>query len=639
MLSLQMYESVFNRGPTGNYLLSPIPEFTILAVNDVFLQASGRKREDLVGISLFVAFPSNPNDVEDFGESALRESIKRTIATGITQTMPVRRYPISVTLANGEIAFEERFWSAVNTPVFDDQGMLVCISHSTTDITDKVRADLALRQSESRLRALTNVTADVVYRMSPDWSEMYQLEGRGFLKDAQDNQPFVLSNYVFAEDAPLVQATIDEAIRSKSVFELEHRVVRADGSCGWTYSKAVPMRDEQGEIFEWIGAASDITNRHLTEEKLKDANRRKDEFLAMLAHELRNPLAPISAAAELLQRTHLDEERMRKTSLIIGRQVKHMTSLVDDLLDVSRVTRGLVEFDKSCVDIRHIITDAVEQVTPLITAHHHQLDVHTASQIPLVIGDRKRLVQIIVNLLNNAAKYTPDGGTITVNTEVGTDQIHITISDNGVGMSPELVSNAFDLFSQAQRTSDRSSGGLGLGLALVKSLVELHHGSVVCESAGIGKGSKFLLHVPRVMALDPTCAEAVAGIAAITTGSLRVMVVDDNEDAASMLAMLLETVGYEVLVEHESRRALDHAKAAVPQVFLLDIGLPDMDGNELARQLRLQPETTDALLIAVTGYGQEDDRARTRAAGFDHHLVKPIDTNALLTILAEIAEA
>ena len=605
-------------------------------MNDALLRACGRTREALVGVGLFEAFPGNPNDPKDSGEPALRRSIERVIATGTAQALPVQRYPIAVVDANGEVGYEERFWSAANTPIFDSAGTLLCISHTTTDITDNVRSDAALLESESRLPALIHATADVVYRMSPDWTQMYQLDGRGFLKDADDAQPFFISDYVFAGDQALVQSVIDAAVRSGTAFRLEHRVVRADGSCGWTSSKAVPMRDAQGTIYEWIGAASDITDRRLAEEKLKDASRRKDEFLAMLSHELRNPLAPISAAAEMLQIAKLDADRMHHTSLVIDRQVKHMTSLIDDLLDVSRVTRGLDELDTACVDIMQVITDAVEQVAPLIKAHRHQLALSTSPHLPKVMGDKKRLVQVLVNLLNNAAKYTPDGGTIAVNTEVCDAQVMITIIDNGVGMGPELLASAFDLFSQAQRSSDQSSGGLGLGLALVKSLVELHHGTVECDIAGAGKGSKFVLRLPRVATYEQARSEQPSVAPPPVAASIRVMVVDDNEDAASMLAMLLEATGYEVLIETSSQQALAHACLEPPRVFLLDIGLPDMDGNEFAKQLRAQPQTADAVLIAITGYGQESDRAQTHAAGFDHHLVKPIDSRELLQIFADV---
>lgn len=638
MNSPLIYESVFNGGPIGNYLLSPTPEAIILAVNDAFLNASSRRREELIGVSLFDAFPGNPQDPEDTGEAALRRSIQRAIASGVAQTMPVQRYPIRVVLPNGEAGYEERFWSATNTPIFDNNGKLLCISHTTTDITDKVNADTALRESEGRLRALISATADVVYRMSADWKQMHQLEGRGFLKDTAGVGEYVLNDYVPSEDQEMVQNFINQAIRNKSVFALEHRVRRADESYGWTYSRAVPMLDADGEIYEWIGAASDITERKRAEQKLKDADRRKDEFLAMLAHELRNPLAPIGAAAELLQLVKLDEERVRKTSQVINRQVKHMTSLVDDLLDVSRVTRGLVELDKEPIDVSHVVTDAIEQVAPMFRSWQHHFALHMTPDATIVLGDKKRLVQVLANILNNAAKYTPEGGTIELRTKVNDAHVVIEIADTGIGMAPELVARAFDLFTQAERTVDRSSGGLGLGLALVKSLVELHHGTVSCESAGIGTGTKFTIFLPRLLVHEAHGNHPQTGGEQDKMLPLRILVVDDNVDAATMLAMLLEASGHRVMVEHGARRALEQAKAYKPQVCLLDIGLPEIDGNELAQRLRAQAETAKSVLVAVTGYGQEKDRQQALAAGFDHHLVKPVDTGMLAALLAKVGD-
>lgn len=637
MLTPSLFESVFNTSPIGNYLLSPTPEATILAVNDTFLKASSRTREELVGKSLFEAFPMNPDDPADTGESDLRRSFARVIETGKPDSLPAQRYPIRVELPNGEVGYEERFWSAVSTPIFGDDGRIQCISHSTSDVTGQVRSAAALRDSERRFRALVNATADVVYRMSPDWTQIRQLEGRGFIKDTTDPLEFWLDEYIPVEDQELVHNTIREAIEGRKVFELEHRVFRVDGSCGWTLSRAVPMVDASGAIYEWIGAASDITERKEAEEKLKEADRRKDEFLAMLAHELRNPLAPIGAAAELLQLANLNEERVRQTSQIIGRQVLHMSHLIDDLLDVSRVTRGLVKLEKTPLDIRHILMDAVEQVTPLIRARRHHLALHLPPDATTVTGDEKRLVQVMTNILTNAAKYTPEGGMLELRADVQASHVLIAVIDNGIGMAPEMAARAFDLFSQAERTPDRSSEGLGLGLALVKSLVELHGGTVSCESRGIGQGSRFTVCLPRLPVQDGR--DSSHGPGSGTQGAsdaLRVMVVDDNIDAATMLAMLLEAMGHQVLVEERPGRALELARKTLPQVCLLDIGLPDMDGNALAQRLRAQPETAAAVLIAVTGYGQESDRERSFAAGFDHYLVKPIDTKKLYPILAGI---
>jgi signal transduction histidine kinase len=632
MLPTNLFESVFNRSPFGHYLLSPTPEATILAVNDAFLKASARTRTELVGLSLFTAFPNNPADPADFGEALLRDSLARVRASGRPDTLPALRYPIPVVLPNGETGFEERFWTATSTPIFGADGELVCISHSNIDVTDQVNSEAAVRESEKRFRALTNATADVIYRMSADWSEMRRLEGRGFMKDTDSPTGNWLDDYIPPGDHTLVQAGIARAMQDSAVLELEHRVWRSDGSCGWTLSRAVPMFDAAGELYEWIGAASDISERKAWEDKLREADRRKDEFLAMLSHELRNPLAPIGAAAELLQRTKLDDGMLKRTSQIIGRQVKHMTALIDDLLDVSRVTRGLVELDQTALDVGAVLHEAVEQVMPLIDSRGHALALNLPPHGTQVLGDRKRLVQVVANLLGNAAKYTPEGGRLAVTAFAHGDRLHIDVLDNGIGMAPELAARAFDLFTQAERSSDRSSGGLGLGLALVKSLIELHGGEVACQSAGMGQGSRFsvclpLLHVPEAAA---PMNDAQPGA---DTAPLRVLVVDDNVDAAVMLAMLLEANGHQVQVEHDPLEALAATLANPPQVCLLDIGLPGIDGLELARRLRARPGTAHALLIAITGYGQESDRQQILQAGFDHHLVKPIDIAQLYTLL------
>ena len=397
----------------------------------------------------------------------------------------------------------------------------------------------------------------------------------------------------------------------------------------------VPVIGPNGEVEAIAGTTRDVTERKENEDSLRESNRRKDEFLAMLAHELRNPLAPINAAAQALGVLELDEERVREASAIICRQVRHMTGLIDDLLDVSRVTRGLIVLDKAPHDVKEIIYNALEQVRPLIESHHHHLTLDLGAEPAYMLGDEKRLVQIASNLLNNAAKYTPNGGSIHLSMETAKNHIAIHIQDNGIGIAPELQPHIFELFTQAERTADRSQGGLGIGLAVVKNLAEMHGGKVVCLSEGVGKGCRFTLTFPRLHQAE----SSAPGQPNITTTQKatrkrRILVVDDNADAATMLALHLELMGHEVLIEHSGGRALERAALENPDVYILDIGLPDMDGNELARRLRGREETGGTLLIAVTGYGQEQDKLGSREAGFDHHLVKPVDTRDLLKLIA-----
>ncbi|SNT37368.1 His Kinase A (phospho-acceptor) domain-containing protein [Noviherbaspirillum humi] len=370
--------------------------------------------------------------------------------------------------------------------------------------------------------------------------------------------------------------------------------------------------------------------------EMREIDRRKDEFLAMLAHELRNPLAPIGAASDLLRVAQFDPIRIQQTSEIIARQVKHMTSLIDDLLDASRVSRGLVKLERSQVDARQLVSSAVEQARPLIDARRHRLTVRTPPEAAMIHGDQKRLIQVISNLLNNASKYSPEGSNIMLSLDVELDKVIISVADDGIGMAQATIDHVFEMFTQAERTSDRSQGGLGIGLALVKSLVEQHDGTVSASSPGIGKGSQFAVHLPRLTKPQAhDVPDKLVSAAAAVTG-LRMLVVDDNVDAAHMLSLLLDAMGHETMVEHTAKSALERARKEMPEVCLLDIGLPDLDGNDLAKQLRAQPETAHSILVAITGYGQEQDRKKTAESGFDHHLVKPVNMEDLLRVMSEL---
>jgi signal transduction histidine kinase/CheY-like chemotaxis protein len=362
----------------------------------------------------------------------------------------------------------------------------------------------------------------------------------------------------------------------------------------------------------------------------------KDEFLAMLAHELRNPLAPISSSASLLSLQFAGEPRVRQASSIIGRQVRHMSRLVDDLLDVSRVTRGLIELRLATLDLRDIVTSALDQTRPLIEERRHSVLLDLPEAPAWVLGDQTRLIQAVANIVNNAAKYTPEGGHIDVILEAGVGELVLCVRDNGSGMPPELVPSVFELFTQGARTLARSQGGLGLGLALVKKLIELHGGAVHAHSAGVGQGSTFSITLPRAAEAPAPGQASPAPEPVRADKGVRVMVVDDNADAADSLATLLRTHGYATEVEYRGLAALEHAARDCPDVMLIDIGLPDLDGYRLAQRLRADPATSGAVLIAATGYGQARDREQALAAGFAHHLVKPIDMMALMRVLETV---
>jgi len=381
--------------------------------------------------------------------------------------------------------------------------------------------------------------------------------------------------------------------------------------------------------------AWEALERARAEQALLASNRMKDEFLAMLAHELRNPLAPISAAADLLALARLDADKVRSTSAIIRRQVAHMTGLVDDLLDVSRVTRGLVTLAREPLDVHEIVAAAVEQARPLLQARHHELLLDERPGQATVEGDRKRLVQVLANLLNNAAKYTAPWGRIALHVTRQADTVSISVVDNGMGMERDLASRAFELFAQGERNADRTQGGLGIGLALVRHLVELHGGSATAHSDGLGRGSTFSITLPAAGSGTPHAVAHTAAMALDASASrLQVLLVDDNTDAAAMLALIVEAAGHDVRVEHTAQAALHYASRHPVDACLLDIGLPDINGNELARRLRALPHMQHTLLVAVTGYGQASDRQVSQQAGFDHHFVKPVDSARLIGLLA-----
>jgi signal transduction histidine kinase/ActR/RegA family two-component response regulator len=410
------------------------------------------------------------------------------------------------------------------------------------------------------------------------------------------------------------------------------------------------MAIDNARLYEQAQKAAEERESLLTSERAARAeaermSKMKDEFLAMLAHELRNPLAPIGNAAELLTLRASTEPWLMQAGTIIKRQVAQMRHLLDDLLDVSRVTHGLVAIAKRRIDFKTVVTEALDQVRTAVEEKHHRLSVHLPTEPVYVDGDYFRLTQALANILNNAAKYTPESGDIKLalcNSANGL--VEICISDNGPGITPDLLPNVFELFTQGKRTLARSQGGVGLGLTLVKKLVELHGGTVAAYSAGVGKGSEFIIRLPT-SELDnqnvTNSGKEVVFSEALPLkqegGRLRIMVVDDNQDAADTLSRLLVGNGHAVMTAYTAESALTLAESEIPNVFLLDIGLPDMDGYELARQLRMRPSLAKSTLIAVTGYGQPEDRQRTTAAGFSHHLVKPADLVRLWTLLEQVA--
>ena len=425
----------------------------------------------------------------------------------------------------------------------------------------------------------------------------------------------------------------------------------SDGAVVWVESRGEPTLDADGSVVGFSGVVIDVTERRRAEEalreadrrkdellaSLREADRRKDEFLAMLAHELRNPLAPIRNALRLMARPGGPSAEDEDDRAIAERQVVHLTRLVDDLMDVSRITAGKIELRKEAVDLVAVARRAIESIAATIEARGHAFEVSLPDRpIPLE-ADPTRLEQVFWNLLSNAAKYTDPGGRIRLSAAREEDEAVVVVEDTGIGIDPSMLGRVFDMFVQADDRGDRSEGGLGLGLSLVKSLVALHGGRVEARSEGPGRGSTFVVRLP--VAREAAPARVAERRPNGQPPRRRILVVDDNVDAAVTLGKLLTRIyGQDVRVAHDGPSALRGAEEFRPEVVLLDIGMPGMDGYEVARRLRARPESSGVLLVALTGWGQESDRQRSRQAGIDHHLVKPVEPEVLRQILATRGE-
>ncbi len=522
----------------------------------------------------------------------------------------------------------------------EDVRLLKLIGEVFVNAWMRMRVEEALRESEARFHQLANATpqfvwtADAAGRVNYYSRQWYAFTGfpEGRVSDDADALSLMHPN-----DVQRSAERWRQSIRTGQPYENQLRLREGrTGEYRWHLSRAVPMRDGNGHIIEWFGITIDIHAQKQAEEALKDADQRKDEFLAMLAHELRNPLAPIRNAVHVLKlRGRPSGNTVHWAADLIDRQISHLARLVDDLLDVARITMGKIQLHREPVDLNAVLRRAAEVMDSSVKAHHHELTVLLPETPTWMEGDPARLIQVVDNLLNNAVKYTEDGGRIQLALEcAGGDEAVIRIRDSGVGIAPELLARIFEPFRQADHSLARAQGGLGLGLTLVHRLVEMHGGRVEAFSEGPGKGSEFRVYLPLADAGKQAAQDSTAAMhATMRAVSQRVLVVDDNQDVANSFAMLLNAMGHEVRVVYDGAAALEAVPDFQPDVILLDIGLPRMDGYEVARRLRAQYPTERLRLAAVTGYGQAADRERGREAGFDYHLVKPVTPEALEKVL------
>jgi PAS domain S-box-containing protein len=521
----------------------------------------------------------------------------------------------------------------------EDAGAITGAVLAQTDISDRVQAEADLRASEARFRTMTDAMPQMVWSALPDGYHDYfnrqWYDYTGLPAGTTDGEKW--AGVFHPQDQDEAWARWRHSLATGDDYEIHYRLRHHSGQYRWVLGRAVPVRDASGAIIRWLGTCTDIHEQRVaqdalekSERALRETGRRKDEFLAMLAHELRNPLAPISTASQLLM-LNPDPARVRVASEVITRQVRHMTELVDDLLDVSRVTRGLVHLEMDDVDLKETIVGAIEQVRPLIDARKHALRTRMTAAPIWVRGDRTRLTQVFANILNNAAKYTPEAGDLGVEIDLEDSLVVVRIRDNGQGIEAPLLPHIFELFTQAERTPDRAQGGLGIGLALVWSLVNLHGGSITADSEGAGHGSTFTVQLP---AITPAVArEAAPAAARADNGALDIVVVDDNVDAARTLQGLLEALGHRVRIFHRALDALEAISERPPAVAFLDIGLPDITGYELAKRIRARLGERGCVLSALSGYGQPQDVAASRLAGMDFHLIKPLDYARLREVL------
>ena len=529
----------------------------------------------------------------------------------------------------------ERWMAGKGAVILDVNGEPARLVGINLDITERKSAEQAIEESERAFRELADSMPQIVWSARADGTveyfnrQWYEFTGEPLGVNSREHRGKV----VHPDDRERAMLAWDRAVLTGTSMEVEYRFREAKtGHYRWHLGRAVPVRNDRGEIRRWFGTATDIHDQKMLQDTLRQADHRKDQFLAMLAHELRNPLSPLTIAADLIASETSLAPHIREMADVMIRQTAQLKRLIDDLLDVSRISTGRLELKRDRVDLRESIEAALDVSQPLILAAGHELNVQLPSAPAYVLGDKVRLTQVVGNLLINAAKYTPAGGHIRLGVATQGDRVLISVTDDGIGIPEDMLSHVFDLFTQVDSSTTRSQSGLGIGLTLVKTLVEMHGGQVAVDSRGPGAGSRFTVSLP---VSNGELATGLANSPERRPGQSRrrILIIDDNESASYLLGKLLTKLDQEVHVEASAVNALKSLHEFQPDIVISDIAMPEISGHQLARKIRSLPLARQPILVALTGYGQEDDRQASLDAGFDLHVTKPIDVATLKALL------
>jgi PAS domain S-box-containing protein len=597
------------------------PQGHVVSWNTGAQKLKGYTRDEIVGKHFSTFYP--PEDVQ---RGWPQEELRRALASGRFEDEGWRLRKDG-----------SRFWAnVVITPLYEAGGELAGFAKITRDLTARREQEQRLRASEERLRLLVESVRDyAIFMLDPDgtvrgWNSGAQAI-KGYSADEIIGRHFSVF-YTPEDQRDGKPARELEIALERGSLEDEGWRVRKDGTLFWANVVISAVRDPSGKLIGFAKVTRDMTDRRRLEE-LERSSRRMNEFLAMLAHELRNPLAPIRNAVTVMQLETLASPALRNSRDIIDRQLTHMTRLVDELLDVGRLSTGKVKLRREKVLFSGVVGRSVEMARPLIEARRHRLTLDLPQSAVYVNGDATRLTQILQNLLVNAAKYTPDGGRITLKVQVADGFVDTRVIDNGRGIDEAELESIFELFMQGDNSAAPNESGLGIGLTLARSLAQMHGGTLEASSAGAGQGSCFMFRLP-LGELESVPPQEGHGLTA--DDALRVMVVDDNRDSADSATSIVRLLGYRVETAYDGTAALELALELRPQAVLLDLAMPQIDGYETLRLLRLQPGMATAFVIAMTGFGSEDDRRRTTAAGFDAHLVKPVSIDEVERVIARL---